>query len=471
MKWFIESIKDIQVKHIVVCLKDIRDCELCSFLELPETISRDIEKTLKDTKNSHSQNSQMKEYFLWKEDYNTLTVFFLGETDLKKTELFFGKYFPKLPDNICLMAHPQIKLSFYEVCELSRYLYQDLKSEKKKRQTQVLIGHTERKIFEESQKKIQNIFLARDLGNMPANLLTPEVFAQKIKETKFRRAKVRVLSYWEIQKQWLWLIEAVWKWSENKPCFVLIEHIVDKKSPIHAIVWKGVTFDTGWNQLKPENSMYDMKWDMWGAAVVYALAIELDRKNMEKNFIFALPLAENVVSWNAYKPSDIIKAYNKKTVEIIHTDAEGRLVLADAISYVTKKYKPSELISIATLTGACMVALWYRYAGVMGTHRDFIQKCVEYWKEHLEAYIELPFDDVFIEKTKSDIADYKNLDRTVYAWSSMGAAFLSQFLEEDTLYTHIDIAWTYINEGEPYGRCPKTMTGFWVESLSYLLSQ
>ena len=217
--------------------------------------------------------------------------------------------------------------------------------------------------------------------------------------------------------------------------------------------------------------MYDMKWDMGWAAVVYATMKELDAQNIKKNIVACLCLAENVVSSNAYKPSDILTWYTGKTVEIIHTDAEWRLVMADGISYIGKNYKTDRIISIATLTWACMVALWFRYAGIMWTDRKMLESLKSYSKEHTEKYIELPFDEYLIEKTKSDIADYKNLDRSVHAGASMWATFLSNFLENDELYTHIDIAGAYINEGEPYGKMPKWMTGFGVESLSELLSK
>ncbi len=241
---------------------------------------------------------------------------------------------------------------------------------------------------------------------------------------------------------------------------VILEHIVDKKKPILGIIGKGVTFDTGGNQIKPGDYMYEMKGDMGGAAVTFALMKELDRKKCKKNIVACLVLAENVVSSNSYKPSDILKAYNGKTVEVIHTDAEGRLILADGMSYIGKHYKTTQMMTIATLTGACIVALGHRYAGIMGNDEAMIQRILDYSREHTEQYVRLPFDEYFQEKTKSDIADYKNLDRTVMAGSSMGAAFLSNFLENNEAYTHIDIAGVYINDTEAYGKMPKGMTGF-----------
>lgn len=278
--------------------------------------------------------------------------------------------------------------------------------------------------------------------------------------------KVSILDEKQIQKKGLGLLYGVGKGSANPPRMVILEYITNKKAPVYGIVWKGVTFDTGGNQIKPGDFMYDMKGDMGGAAVTYALMREIDRKKPKINVVACLCLAENVVSDNSFKPSDILTGYSGKTVEIIHTDAEGRLVLADGMAYLSKKYKTSHLITIATLTGACMVALGYRYAGVMGNDENMIESLLEYSKSHSEKYIRLPFDEYLKEKTKSKIADLNNLDRSVHAGASMWAAFLSNFCENNEAYTHIDIAWAYINEGEAYGKMPKGMTGFGVESLS-----
>lgn len=458
--------KDIRSKNIVCFLQSYEEIDILSFLDIDEKILENIKL--------HTQNiqSSMQEYFIGNKKHEKLFIFFLQETNYKNEVLFLGKYLPKLPDDICLLASSREKRKLiFEVTELSRYCFQVYKSQKKEKTTEIYIDAKEKKDFHNIQERIENIQLARDLWEMPACELTPEVFASKVKKTKFKHVKVKVLSYKDIQKKGLGLLVAVGKWSENKPCMILLEHIKNKKKPVYGIVGKGVTFDTGGNQIKPGDHMYDMKGDMGGAAVTYALMKEIDRHNVDKNIVACLVLAENVVSSSAYKPSDIIRSYSGKTVEIIHTDAEGRLILADGISYLGKHYKTSHMMTIATLTGACMMALWYRYAGIMGTDEEMIEKIAQYSKNNTEQYVRLPFDEYFLEKTKSEIADYKNLDRSVFAGSSMGAAFLANFLENKELYTHIDIAWTYINEGEAYGKMPKWMTGFGVESLSEIFIQ
>jgi leucyl aminopeptidase len=274
----------------------------------------------------------------------------------------------------------------------------------------------------------------------------------------------------QIEKKWLLLLHNVWKWSSKKPYMVILEKIIDKNLPTVWLVWKGITFDTWWIQVKPGDHMYEMKWDMCWAAWVYATMKELDNKDLNVNIVACLVLAENHISWDSYKPSDIIKSYSWKTVDVVHTDAEWRLVLADWISYISKNYKLNKIISMATLTWAVMMALWYRYAWIMWNDKALIKNFIDYSKKNFEKYVELPFDNYFIEKTKaSSVADLENLNRWVYAWSSMWAAFLSNFVLNDEEYTHLDIAWPAINSFEPYGLMNKWMTWFWVDSLSKII--
>lgn len=454
---------ELHYKNIVLYIESENELSEWQFLDLDTKVLQDIKKSLK------SKNSSKKEYFLGWRKYENLIVFCSKEKNYEKKVNFLWEHFPKLQDDLVLLAKSiEQKKLLLEVCQLSRYSFQEYKTKKKTRRTELLCSSDEKKALQDLAKTIENICLARDLWETPASDLTPEIFADKVKKTKFKNVKVKVLKFKDIQKKGLGLIEWVGKGSENKPCLVILEHIVDKKKPIHGIVGKGVTFDTGGNQIKPGDFMYDMKGDMWWAAVTYAFMKEIDRHNVDKNIVACLCLAENVVSQNAYKPSDILTGYTGKTVEIIHTDAEGRLVLADGISYLWKNYKTSTMMTIATLTGACMVALWFRYAGIMWTNRQMLDTLLQYSQENTEKYVELPFADHFLEKTKSEIADFKNLDRSVHAGSSMGWAFLYNFLENKETYTHIDIAGAYINEADPYGKMPKGMTGFWVESLSHI---
>lgn len=443
----------------VVLLSTPEDISLLEKLGCNDEIFQKIQKNL------NQKQSSCETYYLGNKICETLRVIILFELSYREEVLFLGKYLPTFWKKLTLLSSENKIKVLFEVTLLSKYSFDQYKSQKETQEYDVLCSTKTLPILQDLQERISNIFLARDLGNTPACDLTPEKFAQRVKKTKFRHVKVKILSFQEMQKQGLGLISAVGKWSENKPCMVILEYIRNKKKPIFGIVGKWITFDTGWNQIKPGDSMYAMKGDMGWAAVSFAALKEIDRKGFDTNIVLCLMLAENVVSENAYKPSDIYTSYSGKTVEIIHTDAEGRLILADGISFIGRKYKTQRIISIATLTGACVMALWYRYAGIMGTDDAFIESCLQYGQEYSEQYVRLPFDSYFLSKTKSEIADFKNLDRSVHAGASMGAAFLANFLENNEKYTHIDIAGTYINESDPYGKMPKTMTGFWVETL------
>ncbi len=272
----------------------------------------------------------------------------------------------------------------------------------------------------------------------------------------------------DIEKQWLGLLWAVWKWSINKPYMVILERIIDKKLPTIWFVGKWIVFDTWWLNIKPEEWMYPMKDDMCGASTVFATMKELDNKDLKVNIIAAIPLAENSVSGESYRPSDIVKSYSGKTVNITNTDAEWRLILADAVSYISKNYKLDKVITIATLTWVCLYALGYRYAWIMWNDREIADKLLTYSKDNFEKYFELPFDKYYMEKTKSTIADFDNWTAWIYTWASMGAAFIHNFLLNNEKFTHIDIAWIANNRFEAYGLYPKCTTWFWVDSLSKL---
>lgn len=455
--------KTIQSVFYIQSKKDI------TLLKEHVSISLPMEQKIIDCISKKEDN--FFQFYIGSKTIDTIFVYVSQEKDKKKRQLFLGKHSSRLPKDIVIFClNSETTSDFLETCVLSRYLYDFHKTDRKKVKNTVFVNSQTKKIVQNSLELIENITLARDLWEMPSNHLTPESFTKIIKKITFKNVTVKIISPKNIEKKWLWLIHAVGKGSENKPYMVILEKIEDKKKPTIGLVGKGITFDTGGIQVKPENSMYEMKGDMWGAAVVLGIMKQLDTKKIWVNIVACLCLAENSISSTSYKPSDVITGYTGKTVEIIHTDAEWRLVLADGISYISKNYKLSEIMTVATLTGACMVALWYRYAGIMWNNKNFIQKTLKYSQDNSEQYVQLPFDEHFLEKTKSKIADYKNLDRGVFAGSSMWGAFLYNFCENKELYTHIDIAGTYLNGQDPYGKVNSWATGFWVESLSEIIS-
>lgn len=458
------NLLDIKNSNLVFLVEKTVDLNLISELKLWKKIIDKIKSVIKKGEN------KVLDFYIWSDNYEKIYILFYNKETNKDVNYFLWAEFPKLPSNLTILTNSEQNVEvLLNNCLLSRYKYQEYKTEKKEDKIFFISNKETKKIINNRISVIENIILARDLWNKPANTLYPEEFAKIVKNTKFKNTKVKIFDFKKIEKLWLSLLQCVWKWSSKKPRMVILERFIDKKYPTIWIVWKGITFDTWWIQVKPGDHMYEMKWDMCWAATTFATMKELDKSDLKVNIIACLVLAENHISGESYKPSDIIKSYSWKTVDIIHTDAEWRLVLADGISYISKNYKLDSVVSIATLTWACLVALWHRYAWIMWDDEKIISKIIDYSKTNIEKYNRLPFDEYFIEKTKSEIADLANLNRNLHAWSTMWAAFLSNFLLNNEKYTHIDIAWTAINGYESYAYVNKWMTWFWVDSLSSII--
>ncbi len=492
----LNKIKNSNLIYLIEKKSDIKVLEKfdLEWLDKNKNILEKILETFEKQKNTSL------EFFLWDNNFEKIIIIFYVDKSKQTLIEFSSNIFRNLKENnltIC-SNNDESLLKMLDMLVLSRYKYNEYKtetSEKKAdkiivlltiqnwKKSSVKLAKKSKKLSKKQQfelleenilnryETLQNIVFARNLWNMPANDLFPEIFANIVKKTKFKNTKVKILDYKKIQKLGLWLIEAVWKGSIYKPRVVILEKIVNKKYPTIWLVWKWVTYDTGWIQVKPGDHMYEMKGDMCGAANLFSIMRELDKKDLKVNIVACLVLAENHISGEAYKPSDIIKSYSGKTVDIIHTDAEGRLVLADWVSYISKNYKLDKVITMATLTWACMVALGFRYAWIMGSDEKLITKFLKYSDKNFEKYNKLPYDNYFIEKTKSEIADLENLNMWVYAGSTMWAAFLSNFLMNNENYTHLDIAWTAMNSYEPYWLYNKGMTWFWVDSVSSILEK
>lgn len=462
--------------HIIKEINKLKDTNILFYLESKDCLKElkyfDLDKAILDSILStiDKKENTMKEYFYWKKWVNS--IFIISHLDKNKRNIYelLWEYIVKVPNNLTLMSNNKENLlPIVDSCLLSRYKFQNYLSEKKEDIINIVCEDKYKKKVEERLETLNNIIMVRDLWETPTSDLSPQMFVKKTKEIKWKNTKIKVLWPKDVEKEWLWLLWAVWKWSINKAQMIVLERIIDKKLPTIWLVWKWIVFDTGWLNLKPEKWLYPMKDDMCWAATVLAIMKELDKKDLKVNIIASIPLAENAVSWEAYRPSDILKAYNWKTVNIINTDAEWRLILADWISYISKNYKLDRVITVATLTGACLYALWFRYAWIMWDDREIIDNLLKYSKTNFEKYMELPFDNYYIEKTKSEIADYDNLREWIFAWSTMWGAFLYNFLLNKEKFTHIDIAWVANNSYEPYGLYAKWVTWFWVDSLSKLL--
>ncbi len=459
----VDKLKDIKDSNLFFLVEWKACLEKLSFLKLEKNIVDKIVASLKKKENNFLQ------FFLGKKDFENLFIVIFVDKDKKNIFELLWEYAPKLPEKYTILSNNNDNLlSIVDTCLLSRYKFQKYLTEKKEDEINIFCENDNRQILEDRLKTIDNIIIARDLWETPTCDLYAEKFAEIIKKTKWKNTKIKILSPKDIEKQWLGLLWAVWKWSINKPYMVILERIIDKKLPTIWFVGKWIVFDTWWLNIKPEEWMYPMKDDMCGASTVFATMKELDNKDLKVNIIAAIPLAENSVSGESYRPSDIVKSYSGKTVNITNTDAEWRLILADAVSYISKNYKLDKVITIATLTWVCLYALGYRYAWIMWNDREIADKLLTYSKDNFEKYFELPFDKYYMEKTKSTIADFDNWTAWIYTWASMGAAFIHNFLLNNEKFTHIDIAWIANNRFEAYGLYPKCTTWFWVDSLSKL---
>ena len=283
---------------------------------------------------------------------------------------------------------------------------------------------------------------AKDLINEPANNLTPVIMAEDVKRLEYLGLEVEVLDKKTMQEKEFNLALSVAQGSCNEPRIVVIKYIgnPDKKEFDLGLVGKGVTFDSGGISLKPGAGMWDMKQDMAGSAAVVGAMKTLALQKLNKNVVAVIGLVENMPSGTATRPGDVVKSMSGQTVEILNTDAEGRLVLADCLWYIQKEYGVKKLINIATLTGAIMVALGNQMAGVMGNNQNFINSIIKAANQSNEKVWQLPLTKEYDKMMDSTIADMKNISEGRYAGSITAGCFLQRFVKKDVKWAHIDIA-------------------------------
>jgi leucyl aminopeptidase len=271
-----------------------------------------------------------------------------------------------------------------------------------------------------------------------------------------------------LQQKKFGALMAVAAGSEQEPRMVVLKYKAPKATQTIALVGKGVTFDSGGLNLKSAAGIGAMKIDMAGAAAVAATLITAARLKPAVNLIGVIPIVENMPSGHAYRPGDVITSYTGKTIEIGNTDAEGRLILADALAYTVKAYRPDVLIDLATLTGACMVALGDKIAGVFSKDDVLAEAIVKAGEQTFERCWQMPLPDDYREFIKSDLADIQNMSKSKYGGAITAALFLSEFVGE-ARWAHIDIAGPALNE-KAGDYCPVGGSGFGVRLLWTLIN-
>ena len=315
----------------------------------------------------------------------------------------------------------------------------------------------------QAQAICRGVVLARDLVNEPGNVKSPTFLAEQAaaagKETGF---KCTILDQQQLEQENMGAMLGVAQGSEREPCLIVMEYNGGKKgeAPV-ALVGKGVVFDSGGISIKPSEGMEEMKMDMGGAAAVIGTLTAAALLKLPCNLVGVVPAVENMPSGSAIRPGDILTSASGKTIEVLNTDAEGRLILADALNYVSR-YKPETVIDLATLTGACIIALGHEATAVLGNDDKLASALIGAGERAGERAWQLPLWDEYSELIKSDVADVKNIGGRP-AGTITAAAFLQKFAEEYS-WAHLDIAGTaWADSAKP---CyPKGGTGVGVRLL------
>ncbi|MGE3536985.1 MAG: leucyl aminopeptidase [Candidatus Tectimicrobiota bacterium] len=307
--------------------------------------------------------------------------------------------------------------------------------------------------------------MARDLSNSPGNEVNPAYLAQKAQEIAAQTAlRCQVLDVEGMRQHQMGCLLGVAQGSEQPPAFIILEHAPQgtQEAPI-VLVGKGLTFDSGGISIKPAANMEDMKMDMAGGAAVLGTMQALAQLEYPRRVVGLVPSSENLPSGTAVKPGDILRAMSGKTVEVINTDAEGRLILADALAYAVQELQPACIVDLATLTGAVVVALGSQASGMMGTDPGMMERLRSAGDYSAERVWELPLFEEYSKSIQSDFADLRNVSTNREAGSIIGAAFLKEFVG-DTPWVHLDIAGTaWTREQRPY--IPKGATGVGIRLL------
>jgi leucyl aminopeptidase len=318
----------------------------------------------------------------------------------------------------------------------------------------------------------EGIFLARDLVNEPPNILYPAEFARRAKAQLTKLGvKVEILGEADMKKQGFGALLGVGQGSSRESQLVVMRWNGGKKSakPI-ALVGKGVCFDSGGLSIKVGAGMQGMKGDMAGAACVTGALLALAMRKAKVNAVGVIGLVENMPDGGAFRPDDVLKSLSGQTIEVLNTDAEGRLVLADALTYTQRRFQPKLLIDLATLTGAIVQTLGTEHAGVFSNDDQMVQRIQAAGRYTGERVWQLPLDPFYDKMIRSKIADMKNIGGA-NSGAITAAQFLKRFIEKNTVWAHLDIAGVAWQDGEQKPTIPSWGTGWGVRLLNRLVKE
>ena len=364
---------------------------------------------------------------------------------------------------------------FLHGLKLKSYEFKKYKTKKEQRNITINIFGNKNKPSNQTQLSFkaleQGTFYARDLVSEPGNVLHPDEYAKRIKELKKDGLKINVYDQKKLKKLGMHALLGVGQGSVRGSYLVTLEWSgASKNSKPLAFVGKGVCFDTGGYSLKPARFMEDMTYDMAGSATVVGLMKNFAIRKAKINAVGVVGLVENMVSGNAQRPGDIVKSYSGKTIEVLNTDAEGRLVLADALTFTEKKFKPKFIVDLATLTGAIIVCLGSEYAGLFSNDDKLSKEIYEAGKNVEEKVWRMPLHKNYDKLINSKNADMQNINYVGGAGSTTAAQFLQRFILNKTPWAHLDIAGMAFSK---YGGALNSggATGFGVRLLNQLVKE
>tara|TARA_B100000886_G_scaffold336931_1_gene296658 strand:- start:3440 stop:4897 length:1458 start_codon:yes stop_codon:yes gene_type:complete len=362
---------------------------------------------------------------------------------------------------------------FLHGLKLKSYNFKKYKSKNEKRLININVFGKKNNTPVKDQLKFRALeegtFYARDLVSEPGNVLHPDEYAQRIKNLKKYGLKINIYDQKKLKKLGMNALLGVGQGSIRGSYLVTMEWkgVKNNSKPL-AFIGKGVCFDTGGYSLKPAKFMEDMTYDMAGSAAVVGLMKNLALRKAKVNAVGVVGLVENMVSGNAQRPGDIVKSYSGKTIEILNTDAEGRLVLADAITFTEKKFKPRFMVDLATLTGAIIVSLGSEYAGLFSNNDKLSKELIDAGGKVEEKLWRMPLHKNFDKLINSKNADMQNINYVGGAGSTTAAQFLQRFILNKTPWAHLDIAGMAFSK---YGGALNSggATGYGVRLLNQLI--
>ena len=333
---------------------------------------------------------------------------------------------------------------FLHGLKLKSYIFEKYKTKKTSKKISLFVtGKNKPSLKDQVKFKAveEGTFYTRDLVSEPGNILHPDEYAKRLNSLKKYGLKINIYDEKKLKKLGMNTLLGVGQGSIRGSYLVTMEWngVKDKSKPL-AFVGKGVCFDTGGISLKPAKFMEDMTYDMAGSAVVVGLMKSLALRKAKINAVGVVGLVENMPGGNAQRPGDIVKSYSGKTVEILNTDAEGRLVLADALTYTEEKFKPKLIVDLATLTGAIIVSLGSEYAGLFSNDDNLSKQLINAGEKVEEKVWRMPLNKNFDKLIDSKNADMQNINYVGGAGSTTAAQFLQRFILKKTPWAHLDIA-------------------------------